>query len=68
MKRARTQDQIGNVLALLPRGRATNGSRAPLRVIRGDRGEHTATNVVDLSRRLRRLDPEHHDPQGGDAA
>ena len=67
MKRSRTQDQISNVLALRPRGRATNGPRIPLRVIRGDRGEHTATNVVDLSR-LRRLHPEHHDPQGGDAA
>jgi hypothetical protein len=68
MKRTRTQDQITNVLALRPRGGATKGPRTPLRVIRGDHHEPTATNVVDLSRRLRRLHPEHHEPQGGDAA
>jgi len=68
MKLTRTQDQITNVLALRPRGGATNGPRTPLKVIRGDRREHTATNVVDLSRRRRRRHPEHHNPQGGDAA
>jgi len=69
MKRSRTQDQITNVLALRPRGGPTDGPRTPLKVIRGGRREHTATNVVDLSRqRRRRRLPEHLNPQGGDAA